>query len=155
MIAGWVASKLFAPIASALVIVLGAALVFQTVRIDGFPFFGPGLRGQLAECQAQQGEANAAVLKAREDGREEGQKSAAADTAALLERDQKRDESFDKRIGELKTITADLAKPKPPVRVSVDDPLPVIVTPSQTPACVLDKAALDRLHDFVNQGRGP
>lgn len=155
MIARWVASKLFAPIAAGVIALLLAALVVQTVRIDGFPFFGPGYRGQLAECRNERNAENDAILEAQRKGREEGRIAAAADTATLLERDKQRDETFDKRIGDLRAITAELAKPKPPVTVSVDDPLPVIVTQPLTPACLLDRAVLERLHDFVNEGRGP
>lgn len=157
MIAKWFASKLFGPIASAAVVVLLGAFIVQTVRIDGFPLFGPGYRGQLAECRNERGRENDAILEAQNKGREEGRVAAAADSAALAEREKKRDEDFGKRIEALDSITADLAKPRPEptVRVTVDDPLPVVVTPPSSPQCLLDQDVLDRLRTFINQGRAP
>jgi len=48
MIASWFASKLFGPIAAGLAALFLVGFIVQTVRIDGWPIFGGGLREELA-----------------------------------------------------------------------------------------------------------
>jgi hypothetical protein len=52
-ILGWLTSKIAGPIATGLAVLLAIGLSVQTVRIDGWPIFGGGLKAQVTTLQAQ------------------------------------------------------------------------------------------------------
>ena len=73
MFLGLITSKLAGPIAVAIALVLAIGLVWQSVRIDGWPLIGGGLKaevatlqGQVAAAQLAQANATAAALAARQ-----------------------------------------------------------------------------------------
>lgn len=111
------------------------------------------LRADLAECRNQQLEANAAVVKARDDGREEGRIAANADGERLRAEALERQAMLETTITDLRAITARLNAPRPPVRVEVDPAIPVVVTPPAAMSCALDRKALDEMQAFLNRGR--
>ena len=68
-----ITSRLAGPLASALALVLAVGLVWQSVRIDGWPLIGGGFKAQLAQLQQQtsaqalaQARAEAAAYQARQ-----------------------------------------------------------------------------------------
>lgn len=141
------------PIMGALAAVLAVALVAQTVRIDGFPILYDGLRMQLATCLAAQGLANDAAIKAAEKAREEGRAAALADTDKLAADRAAEKATTQKTISDLQGIVARLQRPQPPVTVRVEGEPPVVVTPSVSQACLMDKDALGDLRERLNRGR--
>lgn len=72
MMLSWLGGRIAGPVASACALLLAAALAWQTVRIDGVPLIGGGLKVQVAGLQQQiaarhlaQAQAQAAALQAR------------------------------------------------------------------------------------------
>jgi K+-transporting ATPase c subunit len=68
-----ITSKLAGPVAAAIALVLAIGLVWQSVRIDGWPLIGGGYKAQVALLQGQasaqalaQAHADAAVYQARQ-----------------------------------------------------------------------------------------
>lgn len=137
-------------------IVAAAALLafaVQTVRIDGFPLFYTGLRGQLLECRDAQSEANKAAQAVADRAREDGRAAALADRERIAAGDAKRAEESAKAVADLQAIVARLSRPQPPVRVTVESEPPIIITPPVGPSCDLDRGALDDLRERLNRGR--
>lgn len=73
MFLGLITSKLAGPIAVAIALVLAIGLVWQSVRIDGWPLIGGGFKAQVAQLQQQaaaqaltQARAEAAAYQARQ-----------------------------------------------------------------------------------------
>ena len=72
-ILGWLGGRLAGPVATACALLLAAALAWQTVRIDGLPLVGGGMKAEVAELQHQmavrdlaQARAMSAALQARD-----------------------------------------------------------------------------------------
>jgi len=152
------ASKLFGPIAAAVAALAVLGLVVQTIRIDGFPFFGPGLRGRLAECE----NVNTLAAKERDDAiaksREEGRASAALDAQGLISREVERRAAADKSIEDLRLQVSKLRPVAPPPIILPGQPEPpIVVTPPALPAaCQMNQEALDAIRLNINAARrGP
>ncbi|HEU4548819.1 MAG TPA: hypothetical protein VFS01_03925 [Rhizomicrobium sp.] len=78
---GWLTEKGARPIAGVLTLLLAAALVGQTARIDGLPLLGGGLKAQIAGLQQQLAARDLADAKARADALAARQKWIAAGEA--------------------------------------------------------------------------
>lgn len=152
----FITSKLFGPIAAAAAVLFLALAIYQTIRIDGFPFFGPGLRGQLAECQAFQGLANQKAQEAADKAREEGRLSAAADSEKLRASEVERQRMEMETLEMLQKQAANLRRPPPPVIVPRAPPPPVVLEPPPPlPAvCLLNQEALDAMQATINNQVG-
>ena len=68
----WLGGKVAGPVATLCALVLAVGLIWQTERIDGWPFIGGGLKADVAGLQQQiaardlaQAQADAAALAAR------------------------------------------------------------------------------------------
>lgn len=141
------------PIMGALAAILAIAFAVQTVRIDGFPIFYDGLRSQLLACENAQAKANEAAQAAAEKAREDGRVAAIADRERIEASDKQRAADSAKTVADLQAIVARLKQPQPPMRVTVDQPLPLVVTPPVGMSCDLDRSALDDLRERLNRGR--
>jgi len=131
-----------AAIGGLLLVLMYGAWTVQTSR----------LRADLAECRNQQLEANAAVIKARDDGLEEGRVAANADGERLRQEAADRQKDLQNTIDGLRAITARLNAPRPPIVVTAMSEPPIIVMPPMA-SCALDRTALDELQVFLNRGR--
>lgn len=143
--------------------VLLVALLLQTARVDGVPFFYTGLAEQLADCKLDALSAEVAALSAADKARKEGRASAAEDSKALVEAETQRRVNADKDVAALRALIARLkqtppqpaprAQPSPEAKGGVPMPPPA-APPMAGLACVLEQRTLDALRSTLNQGRG-
>jgi hypothetical protein len=87
-----ITSRLAGPIASALAFALALGLVWQSVRIDGWPLIGGGYKAQLAQLQQQtsaralaQARAETAAYQARQNAMTKADAEAGAQAASALQ----------------------------------------------------------------------
>ncbi|HVV29129.1 MAG TPA: hypothetical protein VHC40_14295 [Rhizomicrobium sp.] len=87
----WLAGKAAAPLAGLCALGLAAALLWQTARIDGWPFAGGGFKAQVAALQQQiaardlaAARAQAAALQARQEASDAANVQARAHAAGDL-----------------------------------------------------------------------
>lgn len=143
---GFMTSRLGALVGGALVaLIVFAVQEFRLSRVQSY----------LLACEQRQTEANNAILKAQEDGRREGRDAANKDGERLRQESAETQRQLKGALVQLADITKRLNAPKPPVTVSVDGPLPVVVTPPAAMSCALERGPLDELTAFLNRGRVP
>ena len=143
-------------VASFLAPVLLAALIFQSVRADGFLWWD-GLSDQLRVCEDRNKAVEDATKVAADTAREEGRIAAEAASARLLEGAIKGREKSDADVAALRVLVSRLRPIAPPPIVIPGQPLPpVVVTPPALPReCRLDQPALDAIRATINAGRAP
>ena len=90
-ILAWLGGRLAGPVAAACALLLAAAVLWQTARIDGVPLLGGGLKAQVAGLQAQlaardlsDARAQAALLAARQQLAAKAEAAAAVQAAAQI-----------------------------------------------------------------------
>ena len=132
--------------------ILLVGFLIQTVRIDGFPLFGDGLRQKLTACENVNLAANQLAQDAVAKAREEGRITAAADSLKLVQDETERRKVTDKTITDLRIMVARL-RPVPPRPIVVTGPPPVRLPPLPV-ACKLDQTALDSIRSALNEQRG-
>ncbi len=133
--------------------IIGGSALALVLMFAGWQWQVAGLRADLLACEQRQTEANNAILKAQDDGRREGRDAANKDGERLRQEAAETQKQLAGALVQLADITKRLNAPKPPVTVTVDGPLPVVVTPPAAMSCNLERGPLDELQSFLNRGR--